>query len=106
GVDAFRTECHGATIHPLKGNSVFSEREALLKCTERFGPNLVAATRIDAKDLLKCCNARAARIFFTISKRRGDRARSDAAGTGRHCGRARMRAIKKYAPRVYLPAIA
>ena len=27
-----------------KGNSVFSEREALLKCTERFGPNLVAAT--------------------------------------------------------------
>ena len=34
---------------------------------------------------------RAARIFFTISKRRGDRPRSDAAGTGRHCGRARMR---------------
>src|SRR5262244_2078646 len=29
----------------------------------------------------------------------GDRPRSDAAGTGRHCGRARMRAIKKYAPR-------
>src|SRR5215472_2175444 len=50
--------------------------------------------------------ASAARIFFTISKRRGDRPRSDAAGTGRHCGRARMRAIKKYAPRVYLPAIA
>ena len=49
GVDAFRTECHEA--HPLKGNSVFSEREALLKCTERFGPNLVAATGINAKDL-------------------------------------------------------
>src|SRR5215469_14034992 len=47
-----------------------------------------------------------ARIFFTISKRRGDRPRSDAAGTGRHCGRAGMRAITKYAPRVYLPAIA
>ena len=44
--------------------------------------------------------------FFTISKRRGDRPRSDGAGTGRHCGRARMRALKKYAPRVYLPAIA
>src|SRR5262249_49981014 len=39
GVDAFRTECHEA--HPLKGNSVFSEREALLKCTERFRPDLV-----------------------------------------------------------------
>src|SRR5215472_3541983 len=39
GVDAFRTECHWAITHPLKGNSVFSEREALLKCTERFGPN-------------------------------------------------------------------
>jgi len=25
----------GAITHPLKGNSVFSEREALLKCTER-----------------------------------------------------------------------
>src|SRR5215470_9101060 len=37
--DAFRTECHGATTHPLKGNSVFLEREALLKCTEHFGPN-------------------------------------------------------------------
>ena len=49
GVDAFRTECHEA--HPLKGNSVFSEREALLKCTERFRPDLVSATRIDAKDL-------------------------------------------------------
>ena len=54
GVDAFRTECHGATTHPLKGNSGFSEREALLKCTERFRPNLVAATRIDAKDLTQC----------------------------------------------------
>ena len=54
GVDAFRTECHGATTHPLKGNSGFSEREALLKCTERFGPILVAATRIDAKDLTQC----------------------------------------------------
>src|SRR5215467_12607837 len=41
----------GAITHPLKGNSVFSEREALLKCTERFGPDLVSATRIDAKDL-------------------------------------------------------
>src|SRR5215469_10954237 len=30
-----------------KGSSVFSERESLLKCTERFGPNLVAAIRID-----------------------------------------------------------
>jgi len=29
-----------------KGSSVFSERESLLKCTERFGANLVAATRI------------------------------------------------------------
>src|SRR5215470_2120544 len=34
-----------------KGSGVFSEREALLKCTECFGPDLVAATRIDAKDL-------------------------------------------------------
>jgi hypothetical protein len=29
-VDAFRTECTGAITHPLKGNSVFSERESLL----------------------------------------------------------------------------
>src|SRR5215472_4148908 len=34
-----------------KGSSVFSEREPLLKCTERFGPNLVAATRIDENSL-------------------------------------------------------
>src|SRR5215469_13224379 len=38
----------------------------------------------------------AQRVFFLLYQREG---RSDAAGTGRHCGRARMRAIKKYAPR-------
>src|SRR5215831_3373833 len=32
----------GGITHPLQGNSVFSEREALLKCTERFGPALVS----------------------------------------------------------------
>ena len=37
-----------------KGSSVFSERESLLKCTEHFGPNLVAATRVDSKDLTQC----------------------------------------------------
>src|SRR5215467_12582368 len=34
----FARNATGAITHPLKGNSVFSERESLLKCTERFGP--------------------------------------------------------------------
>ena len=41
GVDAFRTECHGATTHPLKGNSVFSEREVLLNAPSASVPSIV-----------------------------------------------------------------